>query len=145
MMLLAKFCIVISARCTGNLCEIYPKISLHSKPRVRMGPELSAQATSRVPSDNPWCRRWRPGRFCDKCRFSGFVHLLKCLIGFETKVCKIFLVILYVIYLCVYTHIYSFIYLGFSFAIVFFVCYLLCYDLYVYFIVYDYVHAFVGD
>ena len=54
------------------LCLLY----LHSEPRVRMGPALSALATPRVTSDNPRCRRWRPGRYRDNSRFSGFVHLL---------------------------------------------------------------------
>ena len=36
----------------------------------------SALATPRVTSDNPRRRRWRPGRYRDNSRFSGFVHLL---------------------------------------------------------------------
>ena len=94
MMLPAKFCIVISARC--------PKINLHSNPRVRMGPALST----------PWVTTTTP----------GFVHLLKCLIGFQTTVCKIFLVILCHILLlsaCIYIFIYSFIYLGFHLILYF--------------------------
>ena len=94
-----------------------------------MGPALSALATPRVTSDNPRCRRCQPGRYRDNFRFSGFVHLLLCLIGI--KVCKIVFVILcYILFIsaCIYIFTYQFIYLGFSFTIVLYVCYLLWND-----------------
>ena len=60
----------------------------------------------------PRCRRWRPGRYCDNSRFSGFVAPAQVLNWILNQRLQNILshLMLYIIYRCVYKHIY---YLGF--------------------------------
>ena len=106
-----------------HFCDFFPKISLHSKPRVRIGPALSA------PGDTAGEQATTPSATED-----GQVGIVTTLgFGFRAPAQVLNWILnqslqnmlsnfmLYIINLCVYIHIYLFIYLGL------FICYyILC-------------------